>query len=62
MTNFGEHVSFIWFIAEILRCNYKQSEYGKLVLGQIDNLPASVDHEMRKTILNMAAEQDVSAV
>ncbi len=27
MTNFGEHVSFIWSIAEILRGNYKQSEY-----------------------------------
>ena len=32
MTNFGEHVSFIWSIAEILRGNYKQSEYGKVVL------------------------------
>ena len=32
MTHFGEHVSFIWSIAEILRGNYKQSEYGKVVL------------------------------
>ncbi len=32
MTNFGEHVSFIWSIAEILRGNYKQSEYGKVIL------------------------------
>ncbi len=32
MNNFFEHVSFIWSIAEILRGNYKQSEYGKVVL------------------------------
>jgi type I restriction enzyme M protein len=32
MQNFSEHVSFIWSIAEILRGNYKQSEYGKVVL------------------------------
>jgi type I restriction enzyme M protein len=32
MTNFNQHVSFIWSIAEILRGNYKQSEYGKVVL------------------------------
>jgi len=32
MINFGEQVTFIWSIAEILRGNYKQSEYGKVVL------------------------------
>ena len=36
MTNssgdFGEHIGFIWSIAELLRGNYKQSEYGKVVL------------------------------
>ncbi len=32
MNNFSEHVSFIWSIAEILRGNYKQSEYGKVIL------------------------------
>ena len=32
MNNFSEHVSFIWSIAGILRGNYKQSEYGKVVL------------------------------
>ena len=78
MTNFGEHVSFIWSIAEILRGNYKQSEYGKVVLPftvlrrldcvleptkdkvleQLKNLPASVDHEMRETMLNIAAGQN----
>ena len=77
MTNFGEHVSFIWSIAEILRGNYKQSEYGKVVLPftvlrrldcvlepskdkvlkQLNNLPKSADHEMRETMLNMAAGQ-----
>ncbi len=78
MTNFGEHVSFIWSIAEILRGNYKQSEYGKVVLPftvlrrldcvleptkdkvleQLKTLPKSVDHEMRETMLNMAAGQN----
>ena len=36
MTNssgdFGGHIGFIWSIAELLRGNYKQSEYGKVVL------------------------------
>ncbi|MET0119261.1 MAG: class I SAM-dependent DNA methyltransferase [Sedimenticola sp.] len=78
MTNFGEQVSFIWSIAEILRGNYKQSEYGRVVLpftvlrrldcvlesskdkvqDQLKNLPNSVDHEMRETMLNMAAGQN----
>ena len=31
-TDFGEHIGFIWSIAELLRGNYKQSEYGKVVL------------------------------
>lgn len=30
--NFSEHTSFIWSIAEILRGDYKQSEYGKVIL------------------------------
>ncbi len=30
--DFGEHIGFIWSIAELLRGNYKQSEYGKVVL------------------------------
>lgn len=32
MTNYGQHVSFIWSIAELLRGTYKQSDYGKVVL------------------------------
>jgi len=32
MTNHSKIVSFIWSIAEILRGNYKQSDYGKVVL------------------------------
>ena len=32
MTNYGRHVTFIWSIAETLRGNYKQSEYGRVVL------------------------------
>ena len=30
--DFGEHIGFIWSIAELLRGDYKQSEYGKVVL------------------------------
>lgn len=30
--DFGDHIGFIWSIAELLRGNYKQSEYGKVVL------------------------------
>lgn len=32
MINVNEHASFIWSIAELLRGDYKQSEYGKVVL------------------------------
>ncbi len=32
MSNYGQHVTFIWSIAETLRGSYKQSEYGKVVL------------------------------
>jgi type I restriction enzyme M protein len=32
MTNHSQYISFIWSIAEILRGNYKQSDYGKVVL------------------------------
>lgn len=32
LTNFSEKTNFIWSIAEILRGDYKQSEYGKVVL------------------------------
>lgn len=32
MKNFSEATNFIWSIAELLRGDYKQSEYGKVVL------------------------------
>jgi type I restriction enzyme M protein len=32
MNNFGEKVGFIWSVAELLRGDFKQSEYGKVVL------------------------------
>lgn len=32
MKNFSEKVSFIWSVAEILRGDYKQSDYGKVIL------------------------------
>lgn len=32
MNNFQDKVGFIWSIAELLRGDFKQSEYGKVVL------------------------------
>lgn len=32
MNNFQENVGFIWSVAELLRGDFKQSEYGKIVL------------------------------
>lgn len=32
MDNFSEKVSFIWSVADLLRGDYKQSEYGKVIL------------------------------
>ena len=32
MKNFPETTNFIWSIAELLRGDYKQSEYGKVIL------------------------------
>ena len=32
MTETKNHAAFIWSLADLLRCDYKQSEYGKLIL------------------------------
>jgi type I restriction enzyme M protein len=32
MKNFQEKVGFIWSVADLLRGDYKQSEYGKVIL------------------------------
>ena len=32
MNNFSEKVSFLWSVADLLRGNYKQSEYGRVIL------------------------------
>lgn len=32
MTNFQDKVGFIWSVADLLRGDYKQSEYGKVIL------------------------------
>ena len=32
MSNFSEKVSFIWSVADLLRGDYKQSEYGRVIL------------------------------
>jgi hypothetical protein len=33
MNNFSEKVSFIWGVADLLRGDYKQSEYGRVILA-----------------------------
>ena len=32
MNNFSDKVSFIWSVADLLRGDYKQSEYGRVIL------------------------------
>jgi len=32
LNNFQEKVSFIWSVADLLRGDYKQSEYGRVIL------------------------------
>lgn len=32
MNHFSEKVSFIWSVADLLRGDYKQSEYGRVIL------------------------------
>ena len=32
MNNFGEKVSFIWSVADLLRGPYKPAQYGKVIL------------------------------
>jgi Type I restriction-modification system methyltransferase subunit len=32
MINIKEHANFIWSIADLLRGDYKQSDYGKVIL------------------------------
>lgn len=63
MNNFSEKVSFIWNVADLLRGDYKQSEYGRvilpfLVLRRLDQVleptreavrQADIDHPADKT-------------
>ncbi|MDX9694207.1 MAG: type I restriction-modification system subunit M N-terminal domain-containing protein [Bacteroidales bacterium] len=32
MTNFQDKANFIWYIADLLSDDYKQAEYGKVIL------------------------------
>ena len=32
MSNFSQTVSFIWGVANLLRGDYKQSEYGRVIM------------------------------
>ena len=57
MNNFSEKVSFIWSVADLLRGDYKQSEYGRvilpfLVLRRLDQVLAPT----RKAVLEADAK------
>jgi len=52
--NFSEKVSFIWAVADLLRGDYKQSEYGKVilpftVLRRLDQVLEATRHVVRET-------------
>jgi len=32
MSDINNHAAFIWSVADLLRGNYKQSEYGRVIL------------------------------
>ena len=54
MNNFSEKVSFIWGVADLLRGDYKQSEYGRVilpltVLRRLDSVLAPVKGQMLDT-------------
>ena len=53
MNNFSEKVSFIWGVADLLRGDYKQSEYGRvilpfLVLRRLDQVLAPTRQAVRQ--------------
>lgn len=54
MNNFSEKVSFIWGVADLLRGDYKQSEYGRvmlpfLVLRRLDQVLAPTREDVWKS-------------
>ncbi|RKZ14153.1 hypothetical protein DRQ53_12230 [bacterium] len=58
MEKFSENVSFIWSVADLLRGDYKPSEYGRvilpfLVLRRLDQVLAPT----RKAVLDVEAKQ-----
>lgn len=56
MSGFQEKVSFIWSIADLLRGDYKQSEYGRVILpftvlrrcGGFPASPGDLPHQLKK--------------
>src|SRR5689334_1476718 len=53
VNSFSEKVSFIWGIADLLRGDYKQSEYGRVilpltVLRRVDTLSSETDADFAK--------------
>ncbi len=56
MSGFQAKVSFIWSIADLLRGDYKQSEYGKVILpftvlrrcGSLPASPSDLPHQLKK--------------
>lgn len=67
MQNFSEKVSFIWAVADVLRGDYKQSEYGRvilpfLVLRRLDQVLAPSRAEVLAAAAKFPAESTPEAL
>ena len=67
MQNFSEKVSFIWSVADLLRGDYKQSEYGRvilpfLVLRRLDQVLAPTRQTVLKADAKFPAEKTPEAL
>ena len=56
MTNFQDKVGFIWAVADLLRGDYKQSEYGKVILPL--TVLRRLDSVLEKTKAKVLAKAD----
>ncbi|HUP25408.1 MAG TPA: class I SAM-dependent DNA methyltransferase [Thermoanaerobaculia bacterium] len=67
MHNFSEKVSFVWSVADLLRGDFKQSEYGRvilpfLVLRRLDQVLAPTREAVRRTAAKYPADSTPEAL
>ena len=65
MENFSEKVNFIWSVADLLRGDYKQSEYGRVilpltVLRRLDCVLEPTKAKVRKRVTELEDDLDRS--